>query len=117
MDNNYNNQEISLPIAASGMVYTAQAQAPLADASMMTQSSAPVFQNPEPQTTGSQMMPSASAIAADDVDLIEKEWVEKAKHIVSQTKYDPYLQNKELSKMKAEYLKTRYKKDIKLVDD
>ena len=51
---------------------------------------------------------------ADDSDLIEKEWVDKAKHIVEHTKHDPYRQNKEMTNMKADYLKKRYNKDIKL---
>lgn len=51
---------------------------------------------------------------ADDTDLIEKEWVDKAKHIVNQTKHDPHKQNKEMNIMKADYLKKRYNKDIKL---
>ena len=49
---------------------------------------------------------------AEDVDLIEKEWVEKAKHIVSQTKDNPNEQNSEISKLKADYMKKRYNKDI-----
>lgn len=51
---------------------------------------------------------------ADDADLIEKEWVEKAKSIVAQTKNDPRQQNFEMSKIKAEYMKQRYNKDLKL---
>lgn len=54
---------------------------------------------------------------ADDNDLIEKEWVEKAKQIVEQTKLDPHTQNKEMSKMKADYLKKRYNKEVKLVEE
>ncbi|MFA6270505.1 MAG: hypothetical protein WC657_04865 [Candidatus Paceibacterota bacterium] len=54
---------------------------------------------------------------ADDVDLIEKEWVERAKDIVESTKNDPHLQNQQISKFKADYIKKRYKKDIKLTDD
>ncbi len=53
---------------------------------------------------------------ADDNDLIEKEWVEKAKQIVDKTKDDPYQQNRELGNMRADYLKKRYNKDIKLVE-
>lgn len=55
-----------------------------------------------------------SPTVADDVDLIEKEWVLKAKAIVSQTKDDPNQQNKDMNKFKADYLKTRYSKDIKV---
>lgn len=51
---------------------------------------------------------------ADDNDLIEKEWVLKAKQIVERTKDDPYNQNKELNVFKADYMKKRYNKSIKL---
>ncbi len=54
---------------------------------------------------------------ADDVDLIEKEWVQKARAIVDKTKDDPHLQNKELNTFKADYMKKRYGKDIKLTND
>jgi hypothetical protein len=51
---------------------------------------------------------------AADSDLIEKEWVIKAKEIVEHTAEDPFLQQQELSKMKAAYMKKRYNKDIGL---
>jgi hypothetical protein len=51
---------------------------------------------------------------ADDNDLIEKEWVTKAKQIVEKTRENPYVQNKELSVFKADYMKKRYNKTIKL---
>ncbi|HTE58547.1 MAG TPA: hypothetical protein VK694_07440 [Verrucomicrobiae bacterium] len=54
---------------------------------------------------------------ADDTDLIEKEWVEKAKQIVAHTSQDPYTQTKELNKLKSDYLKKRYNKDLKLSDE
>lgn len=49
---------------------------------------------------------------AADSDLIEKEWVLKAKQIVDHTAEDPFKQQEELSKMKADYLKKRYNKDL-----
>lgn len=54
---------------------------------------------------------------AQDTDLIEKEWVERAKQIVEHTREDPYEQLRALSHMKADYLKKRYNKDIKLTDE
>lgn len=51
---------------------------------------------------------------AADSDLIEKEWVMKAKQIVEHTAEDPYKQQEELSKIKADYMKKRYNKDIGL---
>lgn len=56
-------------------------------------------------------------VMADDTDLIEKEWVLKAKEIVARTSQDPYQQNKEVEKIKADYMKKRYNKDIKLTED
>jgi hypothetical protein len=58
--------------------------------------------------------PSASPTVANDLDLIEKEWVEKAKAIVSKTRTDPHTQNDEMNKFKADYMKKRYGKDIKI---
>jgi hypothetical protein len=63
-----------------------------------------------------QGMVSALPTEAQDTDLIEKEWVEKAKQIVESTSENPFVQQQELSKMKADYMKKRYNKDIKLSD-
>lgn len=49
---------------------------------------------------------------ADDADLIEKEWVEKAKEIVEKTRDNPFLQNKAISEIKVDYIKKRYNKDV-----
>lgn len=54
---------------------------------------------------------------ANDTDLIEKEWVVKAKQIVGDMSDDPFRQQQELSKLKADYLKKRYGKDVKLTDE
>lgn len=59
---------------------------------------------------------TTTPMAADDNDLIEKEWVLKAKQIVAATKDDPHKQNREISRFKADYLKKRYNKDIKVED-
>ena len=57
-----------------------------------------------------------SVAIADDVDVIEKEWVDKAKSIVNQTKGDPYHQEKQVSELQADYLKKRYNKSVKLAE-
>jgi hypothetical protein len=54
---------------------------------------------------------------ADDGDLIEKEWVMKAKQIVDHTRQDPHRQTKELHAFKAEYMKKRYNKVIEPVEE
>ncbi len=50
----------------------------------------------------------------DDGDLIEKEWVNKAKAIVERTRDDPYKQSEQLTVFKADYLNKRYDKTIKV---
>jgi hypothetical protein len=50
---------------------------------------------------------------AEDLDLIEKAWVQKAKEIVMQTQGDPYTQNKRISGVKIDYIKKRYGKEIR----
>ena len=57
---------------------------------------------------------TVAAITADDEDLIEKEWVNKAKAIVEKTQNDPYQQSKELNFLRAGYMQKRYSKIIKL---
>ena len=51
------------------------------------------------------------AIAGDD-DVIEKEWVDKAKKIIAETKDDPYRREREVSRLQADYLQKRYNKTI-----
>ncbi len=60
---------------------------------------------------GAQPMVAVPDEAADN-ELIEKEWVVKAKQIIESTGHDPYLQQEEIAKMKADYVKKRYNKDI-----
>ncbi len=54
---------------------------------------------------------SNPTIAADD-DLIEKEWVDKAKKIIAETRDDPYRREQEVSKLQADYLRKRYGKEL-----
>lgn len=83
-----------------------------------------VLVNPhDPQVTPQAAAPSAlvrddnGVTGADDDDALDEEWIQKAKTIVDQTRADPYQQSREISKVKASYLKTHYNKDIKVADD
>lgn len=51
-------------------------------------------------------------LVANDDDLIEKEWVDKAKKIIVETKDDPYRREQEVSKLQADYLLKRYGKEL-----
>jgi len=67
---------------------------------------------PAVQTVSKSQSPAQSGLPAEDVDLIEKHWVEKAKEIVDKTANDPYTQKNEISKVGAEYKKTRFNKTV-----
>jgi hypothetical protein len=58
--------------------------------------------------------PAAGFQVADDKDVIEPEWVHKAKAIVLTTRDDPYKQSEELTAFKADYMQKRYNKTVKL---
>jgi len=51
-------------------------------------------------------------VVANDDDLIEKEWVDKAKKIIVDTKDDPYRREQEVGKLQAEYLRKRYGREL-----
>jgi len=51
-------------------------------------------------------------LTAGDDDLIEKEWVEKAKKIVSETHDDPYMQDEAVSQLQADYINKRYGRQL-----
>ncbi|MBP7807320.1 hypothetical protein KA047_02380 [Candidatus Saccharibacteria bacterium] len=78
----------------------------------------PAVPNPATGSTAASAMPlTDDQLMADDADLIEKEWVNKAKAIVDNTRNDPHLQNKQINLVKADYIKKRYNKDIKVSKD
>jgi hypothetical protein len=77
-----------------------------------------------PPIVGAAQQPSQSApavapaavgdtpLVAADEDLIEKEWVDKAKKIIEETKDDPYRREQEVGKLQADYLRKRYGKEL-----
>ncbi len=54
---------------------------------------------------------SLPLVAADE-DLIEKEWVDKAKKIIQETKDDPYRREQEVKKIQIDYVRKRYGREI-----
>lgn len=102
-----------LTTQAAGQVATGAIQDPL----MLPKTNDVTQTSNSPQQKAT---PAASSTAvddelmiADDLDLIEKEWVERAKRIVQQTKDNPHEQNKEINKVKAEYIKKRYNRELR----
>jgi hypothetical protein len=70
-------------------------------------------QLPPTKVPGASLHPD-SPVNADDGDLIEPEWVNKAKAIVERTKDNPYLQSQELNMFKADYINKRYRREIRI---
>lgn len=85
------------------------------------QSAPPVPLPPVPTATGAPTtiptddgaQPVIASPPAKDIDRIEKVWVDKAKTIIAQTRDDPFLQNNEMSKVKAAYIEKRFNKKLK----
>lgn len=71
----------------------------------------PVVAVPQPATPAPQQPAPAVddlPMVANDDDLIEKEWVDKAKKIIVETKDDPYRREQEVGRLQADYLYKRY---------
>lgn len=78
-------------------------------------SAAPVLPSPvvvAPQDDTTTAIADDMPTAANDDDLIEKEWVDKAKKIILQTKDDPYRREQEVEKLQTDYLRKRYGREL-----
>lgn len=54
---------------------------------------------------------------SSNTDELDRQWIQKAKMIVAQTKANPYIESHELGRVKADYMKIRYNKEIKIPED
>jgi len=97
------------PLANGGTPTTPQ---PLPTIPLPASSPAPTPTSPQPGASPSSQ--SSGYLVAEDKDVIEPEWVNGAKTIVSRNQDDPYKQSEELTVFKAEYMQKRYNKTIKL---
>ena len=85
------------------------------------QSSPPVQMPVIPLPPTAPVLPTVTPVSTDDAagpalanddDLIEKEWVDKAKKIIAETQNDPYRREKEVNKLQIDYLRKRYGKEL-----
>lgn len=86
----------------------AEAQAAVADAAATGASIVPVA---VPTTVPVTPVADSPIVAADD-DVIEKEWVDKAKQILLETKDDPHSRTEKVNQLQKDYLKKRYGKEL-----
>ncbi len=73
-------------------------------------------QTPVPLPPATSSLPGASTSNDDDA-VVDEEWVGKAREVAARYRSDPFAQSWELSRVKAQYLKARYNKDIKVSED
>lgn len=82
---------------------------------------------PPPPTTVAPILPApvvddsaaTSAVSGDDTplvagddDVIEKEWVDKIKKVLVETKEDPYKREQAIKRLQIDYVKKRYGREI-----
>lgn len=75
----------------------------------------PVTQAPVPVVSNDPA--TANPIAANDDDVIEKEWVDRAKQVIIQTKDNPYAREKAIGELQRDYLAKRYGRQIGASND
>lgn len=108
--------ELAAPLEAGKETHEAVSDGPGSDPTFVQPFAPPPLPMNGPPQAGTATTPvddTNPAVAADD-DLIEKEWVEKAKQVVAETRTDPHAQDIAVSKLQADYLKKRYGKVISL---
>jgi hypothetical protein len=74
--------------------------------------------NPGQQLPVQNIVPAVGAnpAVAEDVDVIEKEWVDQADKVIDKTKDDPYQEEESVEALQVDYLKKRYGHDVKKPD-
>jgi hypothetical protein len=104
------NPETGLDSGAEAYERTSEANAIRADIGLTTVLPVPVISGTTPLTDDTTLSDNP-AIANDD-DLIEKEWVDKAKKIVADTHDDPHKRDDEVNKLQIDYLKKRFGREL-----
>ncbi len=113
-------QGLNEPNLSSGQDSVAWWQPPDEPNSQLMSSAQPVIPQINTAVGGSQSQLrtiSSAPLQAKDADLVEKEWVEAVKAIMERYKSDPYNKNQALTLLRADYLKKRYNKDVKIPEN
>jgi hypothetical protein len=66
----------------------------------------------QPTPAAPQVSPITGPATAEDVDVIEPEWVDKAEQVVQQHSGDPYGEEEAVEDLQRDYLKKRYNYDV-----
>jgi hypothetical protein len=98
--------ESGIESGAERVEQTAEAAAAVSDAAA---TGAPILA-PTISTTSVNDSSSANPLVAAHEDVIEKEWVDKAKKIIIETKDDPHKRTERVNDLQKDYLQKRYGK-------
>jgi len=109
VDPSSNANKSELEINAERQEQRSEANAIIADVGLTTVIPTPVTATNTvvDDTTG-----QSSPLVANDDDLIEKEWVDRAKRIVTETQNDPKQRDDRISGLKVDYVKKRFGREL-----
>lgn len=103
--------EAGIETGAERVEQAAEASARASDAAS---SGAPVIPVVDPAVNPVTVAPApqdnTTPLVAGDDDVIEKEWVDKAKKIITETKDDPHQRSARVNDLQKDYLQKRYGK-------
>ena len=79
----------------------------------VTDAKVPVISTSNTSSVATTTSSDDNPAVAEDNDLIEKEWVAKAKQIIEDNREDPHKQSNEITTFKSDYMIKRYNKVVK----
>ncbi len=114
LDGRLNKVESGIESGAEAFEQASELAAKAADSASTGQSfvlPAPVQPSADDSSLASKNL-NDTPVAASDDDLIEKEWVDKAKKIINETKTDPYRREEAVSELQRDYQRKRYGREL-----
>lgn len=106
---NLGNLESSVEMAAEHYEQKSETNAIMTDVATTTILPTPVIK--DDAVVDNATIDDTPLVANDD-DLIEKEWVDKAKKIVAETQNNPYGRDEAVNKLQVDYIKKRYGREL-----
>ena len=106
---NLNVAKSELEINTERQEQRSEANAVIAEVGLTTVIPTPVTATP---TVVDDTTSQSSPLVAGDDDLIEKEWVDRAKKIVTETQNDPKQRDDRISGLKVDYVKKRFGREL-----
>ena len=105
------NEEALIDSGAERVEQVAEANAAIADINSSIALPSPVTD--DDSSDNSKLTTSdVNPLIANDDDLVEKEWVDRAKKIVAETQNEPHKQKEEVSELKIDYMKKRFGREL-----